>query len=532
MKIAPLAGTAAQQRHRRSGTYAVALAIIIIAPLFLLAWWPSSVAFSTSRFTLQRGVHDVRSSTPGLPTAAFKSGAAWRSTIGPGSRPIIRGGGRQATGQGASKQPGSGHKAGWSYGEFSDLFLQLPFNNGVWLQGFTTSGPQLPLLPPQSQAMPPLTLVPVTDAGAKDCVPFDRATTDLDNAKGNEAVDKLKRRLAPGPLQPSTVTGRALHKALRESSEQFPLFWDYELLRAALSAETSPVAEAESLVLSVYARFLEHGDGAPPRPSSMRAGDYDAYAKAFGNSASVAVKALERTMSRDFIVIAKAHVLGLARGAGFPSLPRSEARALYANALRFGHALRQAETRFRVDGAAGTFVPLSVETQLLREELEELWARESDSGETSDAVDEPELASAAATSLAVGDAARPRHQAESDAEAAQRSLREVRARLRRIGEVQPRLATYLDWLGQYDPEALSMLVLPSPPVALAMRMQLSAVWGEPGAGDDEEVATTPFDAIEALVFGAWLRDAGVASEETLHKHQQRVEEDEGAFDAQ
>jgi len=128
---------------------------------------------------------------------------------------------------------------------------------------------------------------------------------------------------------------------------------------------------------------------------------------------------------------------------------------------------------------------------------------------------------------------------EDDEEAAQRSLREALKRLQRLGEQRPGLATYLGWLGRFDPEALSMLASPAPPVAAAMRLQCNAIWGEDseedsGEGEDEDsknsevpqtVAMAPSDLVEAVLLGAWLRDAGIAAEEAICRHK-RVEEDD------
>jgi len=59
-------------------------------------------------------------------------------------------------------------------------------------------------------------------------------------------------------------------------------------------------------------------------------------------------------------------------------------------------------------------------------------------------------------------------------------------------------------------------MLPSPLLARAMDLQAEAVWGEPGS--QREVAMTPSDLVEAVLFGAWLRDAEFAREDSLSKH--------------
>eukprot|EP00913_Durusdinium_trenchii_P004317 g4002.t1 len=48
--------------------------------------------------------------------------------------------------------------------------------------------------------------------------------------------------------------------------------------------------------------------------------------------------------------------------------------------MRFGYAVRQAEIRHQADGVVGTFVPLPVEAEMCRKELESLWARPAASG--------------------------------------------------------------------------------------------------------------------------------------------------------
>lgn len=232
------------------------------------------------------------------------------------------------------------------------------------------------------------------------------------------------------------------------------------------------------------------------------------------------MQALEQTTSEDFQLITKAHVLGLVQSAPFPRVMLKKARELYRTALRFGHALRRAEARFRADRAAGTFVPLPLQAQLFREELEKSWKKTS--------MDEwpyaqPNDGKAAVVAFA---SARP----EDDEEAAQRSLREALKRLQRLGEKRPGLATYLGWLGRFDPEALSMLASPDPPVAAAMRLQCNAIWGEDAEDEEEEeeqelVAMAPSDLVEAVLLGAWLRDAGIAAEEAICRHQLPEEND-------
>jgi len=114
---------------------------------------------------------------------------------------------------------------------------------------------------------------------------------------------------------------------------------------------------------------------------------------------------------------------------------------------------------------------------------------------------------------------------EHDADAARRSLEEALTRLRRRGKARPGLATYLGWLGRFDADALSMLATPSLVVATAMRLQVQALWGEAGEGQDgagevpEIVSTTPSDLVEAVVFGAWLHEGFDAAESALARHQ-------------
>mmetsp|Transcript_90433 Transcript_90433/g.193906 ORF Transcript_90433/g.193906 Transcript_90433/m.193906 type:complete len:526 (+) Transcript_90433:69-1646(+) len=418
-----------------------------------------------------------------------------------------------AWGAQSGESSGAGERQGIPPQWRPDLFLQLPFNNGVLLSGLLSSVPQAPpLLPPAASGLPPLAIVPVSDGGAAPCVPFDGGV-DADVAAA------LRRRLSAGPMRPKSVGGRALQRTLQMTPERFALVRDYELLRAALGTvpAVEPPEQAEALLLCAYARLLEHG-GAPPRPSCREAEDFDKYSQTFGGAA---MQALERTTTADFQLIAKAHVLGLVQSADLPRMALSKARDLYSNAMRFGHALRQAETRFQADRAAGTFVPLPLEAQLLREELEEVWALSAAGGSspglaTTIVADEDKAPSPAA-SPAMG-------MPEGDAEAAHRSLREALARLRRIGEARPGLATYLGWLGRFDPEALSLLATPSPVLAVAMRMQVVAIWGEMDNSEDGTpamVTTTPSDMIEAVIFGAWLRDAAVEAEEVFARHRQR-----------
>lgn len=330
-------------------------------------------------------------------------------------------------------------------------------------------------------------------------------------ARAQAAAD-LCRRLWPGPLEPTTAGGLALRRALRGElpKEQFPMLFSYELMRLALAPAAdgrNPRDKAEALLMGAYAKFLEH-TRAPPRPPAASAGAFTEYAERFGGAAN---KALEATTSMDFQIVANAHVLGLARGAALPRIAASEARRLYGGAARFGHALRQAELRFQVDGAAGTFVPLSLEAELLREELEELWKQSP-----------PVKGGAApAAELVPRSTANPAQELEGDDEAAQRSLREALARLARIGEERPGLATYLGWLGRFDPEALSLLAKPAPAVALAMQLQVEAVWGSPKeVNEAAEVAMTPSDLIEAVLFGAWLRDAWAEAADGMSRHRE------------
>lgn len=432
-----------------------------------------------------------------------------------------------------------------------DLFLQLPFGSGggVRLSGILSGWPRVPLLSPgchgaddgQSEGtviMPSLAIVPVAasslaalrggkarrrrrprplmllpPAGSEGSA---GAAGELRpaaprRARAQAAAD-LCRRFRPGPLEPTTAGGLALRRALRGGvpRQQFPVLMSYELMRLALAPSAdgrNHRDEAEALLMGVYAKFLEH-TSAPPRPPAASPGAFREYAERFGGAAN---KALEATASMDFQFVANAHALGLARGAALPRIVAGEARRLYGGAARFGHALRQAELRFQVDGAAGTFVPLSLEAELLREELEELWKQSP-----------PVKGGAApAAELVPRSAAGPARELEGDEEAAQRSLREALARLARIGEERPGLATYLGWLGRFDPEALSLLAKPAPAVALAIQLQVEAVWGSPKeVNEAAEVAMTPSDLIEAILFGAWLRDAWAEAADGMSRHRE------------
>lgn len=301
---------------------------------------------------------------------------------------------------------------------------------------------------------------------------------------------------------------------------------DYELMRsAAATGPTRLVDMAEALVLGAYARLLVQV-GAPPRPSVTSSEPFDVYVRSFG---SAAMKALEATTSPDFQLIAKAHVLGLAQGAGFPTLSAKEARSMYSEALRFGHALRQAETRCQAEGTAGTFVPLPLEVELQREELEAMWAQPS-ATEEDDGRPDAWTSSYSEVRRYVLARSRP-IPVPGDAEAAETSLQEALHRLRRLGTTtKPALATYLDWLGKFDPEALALLSAPPPTVAAAMDLQVSAVFGdrdEKTSKDDfSTVSTTPSDMIEAVLFGAWLHDENMAAEETHSRYRQQCQEEE------
>eukprot|EP00929_Paragymnodinium_shiwhaense_P012798 TRINITY_DN120696_c0_g1_i1.p1 TRINITY_DN120696_c0_g1~~TRINITY_DN120696_c0_g1_i1.p1 ORF type:complete len:548 (-),score=129.64 TRINITY_DN120696_c0_g1_i1:45-1688(-) len=397
-----------------------------------------------------------------------------------------------------------------------DQFLQKRFNGGVILSGILsgTSKSSWPQLPPGSGdeqgLLPALALVPARSqeagggslslskvtTGGGSCVPFE--------ATDSAAAEVIRRRLRSGPLLPETACGKALQHVLQVRPDNFHVARDYELLRSAFGGRPGDIAgsaeeEAEILLLSAYARYVDYAE-APVRPSAGASKeDYSMYTRLFSTAA---MKALEATMSTDFQLIGKAHVLGLAQKASFPNLTATEARALYSNAMSFGFALRQAEVRFQADGAAGTFVPVAVETQMLREELETQWAKA--------AVEPREILSLSSLQAAL-DGSRGNDSPLGDhatcSEAAQRSLEEVLARLRRLGEVPPEFATYLGWLGKFDPEAMALLAEPPQSVSLAIQKQLAAVWGSDDVDDAAlKVTTTPFDMVEALVLGAWLRD--------------------------
>lgn len=436
-----------------------------------------------------------------------------------------------------------------------DLFLQLPFGSGggVRLSGILSGYPRVPLLPPgadqqgeHSQSfMPSLAIVPVAAGALAAVAPSCRRrprqrrrgpllllppgvggslarVADPDDRclpadpETSRAAATLRRNLCPGPLRPMTAGGRALRRALRGAAppERFPLLHGYELLRLALASRDGSEGvrdEAETLLMGTYARFAECA-GAPPRPPSSSASLFSEYAQHFGGAAA---KALNATTSADFQLVAKAHVLGLAQTASLPRTTAGEARRLYSGACRFGHALRQAELRFQAAGAAGTFVPLTLEAEMLREELEELWKRSP-----------PAEGGPAAVSSSLARRPLPGSVTEGDEEAARRSLQEALARLRRIGEARPGLATYLGWLGTYDPEALSLLAKPAPAVDLAMQLQVEAVWGPQERSDEAvEVAMTPSDLVEALLLGAWLRDAWADAEECMSRHRQDEDAD-------
>jgi len=331
----------------------------------------------------------------------------------------------------------------------------------------------------------------------------DGAVAACDTGAEEDAVGLVRRRLSPGPLRPATTAGHALRRILRVAPEHFRVFQDYEVLRAKLGGEeVSAAEEAEALVFFAYWQLLQHGS-CPGRPAASDAADYRDHVEAF---CGAALEALERSASPDFRLLAQAHVKVLLQGLELPWLPLRQARSLYEGAMKFGHALRQAETRFQVDGAAGTFVPLPVEAQMAREELEAAWARSLADGAKS-AGEEP------------GKGKAEEQQHEDDAEGAKQSLEQVLARLRRMGQERPGLATYLSWLGNFDPEAWSLLMQPSPLLELAMAKQLDAVWGDVES-TDEDAALTPSDLIEAVLFGAWLRDAEFAAEDMLSKHRQ------------
>jgi len=300
----------------------------------------------------------------------------------------------------------------------------------------------------------------------------------------------------------------------------FPRFRSCDLMLAAsrgLSTELVEQVEAEVLLLCVYARFFEHA-GAPTRPPAhaATAADANAYTHFFGEASA---HALESATSPDFQLIAKSHVLGLMRSAQLECLSRKKARAMYSNALRFGHLLREMEIRFCLDRRAGTLVPLKFETQLLREDLEKLWRQNlpDESGEPlATPVQTPSAHAPASEFSGV-------HRPETDEAASWRGFREVLARLRRSGEGRPGLATYLGWLGRLDSGALSLLATPPPVLARAMRMQVAAVWGV-GEGDEqafEMASVTSSDIIEAVLLGAWLGDARAAMQEAQGGHMRK-----------
>eukprot|EP00441_Pelagodinium_beii_P035609 CAMPEP_0197643550 /NCGR_PEP_ID=MMETSP1338-20131121/16824_1 /TAXON_ID=43686 ORGANISM="Pelagodinium beii, Strain RCC1491" /NCGR_SAMPLE_ID=MMETSP1338 /ASSEMBLY_ACC=CAM_ASM_000754 /LENGTH=470 /DNA_ID=CAMNT_0043216815 /DNA_START=9 /DNA_END=1421 /DNA_ORIENTATION=+ len=383
----------------------------------------------------------------------------------------------------------------------ADLFLQLPFENGVLLSGALSTGPPEINMLPMPTVLPHLAIVPVLDGGSA-CVPF------VDQAEDGETKTDLRRRLSPGPVVPQTPSGQALQRVLEETPKDFERLLDYDIMRACFGSGMKTAEKAEVLLLSVYTRFCSSA-GAPPRPAAGTRGEYETYAATFEG---VAMKALEFTASADFCLIAKAHVLGLAKGSSFPRLTRADARSMYKSAMRFGHALRQAEVRYQVDGAAGTFVPLPLEAELLREELENCWSRPAAGGHCEADVKVPSMTLA--------------KQSASDMNADER-LKEVTMKLKANGGTKPGLATYLGWLGKFDPEALSLLSTPCPDVAAAMQMQVDAVWGEGGSQDAEgleKVDTTPSDMIEAMLFGAWLRDAALQVEDAFSRHQQGEEQ--------
>lgn len=398
----------------------------------------------------------------------------------------------------------------------ADLFLQLPLRNGVLLSGvLTRDPPKVHLLPPP--AMPPLAIVPRDGAA---CVPF----TEVENPKNSEVL----RRFHPGPLQPDSASGKALGKSLQRAPEEFEILSRYEHLRAATSRSSPSEEQAEVLLLDVYMRFQSE-TGAPPRPSAESEEAYDLY---IHTCRDVSMKALHRTCSPDFCMIAEAHVLGLAKNSGFPRLRQNDARAMYASAMRFGYAVRQAEIRHQADGAVGTFVPLPVESEMCRKELESLWMRPAVSGSTQDldAGQDAHQATLHSVGYLLHEDKDEEPSLESDSAAAHRSLKEVFSRLKRMGEAKPGLATYLGWLGKFDPDALTILSTPSHIAAWAMKLQADAIWGKADqALADEIVASTPADMLEAILFGAWLHDAEVSAEEYLNQHGQ-MDEGEGCAD--
>mmetsp|Transcript_30616 Transcript_30616/g.71548 ORF Transcript_30616/g.71548 Transcript_30616/m.71548 type:complete len:511 (+) Transcript_30616:69-1601(+) len=383
-----------------------------------------------------------------------------------------------------------------------DLFLQLPFANGVLLSGVLWGIPKIPLLPEAADGPMPLALVPVQTSSDTQCVPH----TGL--SQNSAAAKELRRTFFPGPMRPCTPTGLALLQHLQESIEEFKLVRDYDLKKKGLGQNFDPVSQAESLILGTYAVFNEN-TGAPPRPGVGTA-EYQMYIHFFSDSAA---KALQEKEGSDFQMIVQAHVLSLAGSASMPRVPIDEARDMYASGVRFGHALRQAERCFEAEKAAGTFMPAALELKLARKELEVLYHK-SDSAITS------------SPGTKYGKPRQPSapHQGETDAEAAHRSLEQAVRRVARMGDVQLNLATYMGWIGRYDAEALSLLATPSPVAALAIKKQVNAIFGATtNAGDvaNEEVMMTPSDLIEAVLFGAWLRDVesagqAVIDEQTRH----------------
>ncbi|CAJ1365265.1 unnamed protein product [Effrenium voratum] len=381
--------------------------------------------------------------------------------------------------------PGGNGETECSADRLTNLFLQLPLRNGVLLSGvLTRDPPKVHMLPAPADF--PMAIVPQADGA---CIPFTK----------KEPSNKL-RRLAPGPLRPKSSSGRALQISMHRSPKEFELLCKYEHMRASISRSSPPEEQAEVLLLDIYMRFHRQTE-APPRPCAESEDDYDVYIRSYGD---VSMKALHRTCSPDLCMIAEAHVLGLAGTAGFPRLKQKDAKSVYSGAMRFGYAVRQAEIRYEADGSACTFVPLPVEAEMYRKELESLWLQPAVAGETRSSEDELEEASE-----------------PSDSAAAHQSLQEVFRRLRRMGETRPGLATYLGWLGKFDPEALSILSTPSQAVAWAMRLQADAVWGESQA-EDATVTSTPADMLEAIVLGAWLHDVEAEANEACS----RLESDE------
>ncbi|CAK8990336.1 unnamed protein product [Durusdinium trenchii] len=371
----------------------------------------------------------------------------------------------------------------------ADLFLQLPLRNGVLLSGVLARDPPKVL-------MPPLAIVPRDGAA---CIPFE-----VEETQNSEAL----RHFHPGPLLPESAPGKALQQSLQAAPEEFEVLSKYEHMRAWISGSSPPEEQAEVLLLEVYRRFQKE-TGAPPRPKAASVASEEEYDLYIHSCKDVSIKALHGTCSPDFCMIAEAHVLGLAKNSDFPRLKQRDARAMYASAMRFGYAVRQAEIRHQADGVVGTFVPLPVEAEMCRKELESLWARPAASG--------------TATSPSEECHAGQEPMESNSAAAAHFSLQEVFNRLKRIGEARPGLATYLGWLGKFDPEALSILSTPTPTIAWAMKLQADAVWGTAGetSGDEEgkepTVASTPADMLEATLFGAWLHDAEANAQEVCSR---------------